>query len=112
MKSTTGTNCSKAKALTQPLAVKDITAIIRAGKLANCSQIEYNGLKVTYNTPPQSVVAVNPWATTDHTATDDSQTQQPTNNPIQIEPDMDALLLQDPVEYERLVQSEDIDVKP
>lgn len=96
------------------LANRDIIAIIKAGKLAKCSRIEYNGLIVTYveNHAPE----VPTWPTRLQSLaetpplTPEELKEAAIIKQLQAARDLDTALLTDPERYEQLVHEEDIDV--
>ena len=106
MKSTTGTNNTRSNV--KRISADEIKAIISAGKDANCEKIEYNGLIITYASKPQSVVVATQTIPdeTPSTASVETQNNSHNNTQLQIAPDLDFLLIDDPVEYERQIQLE------
>lgn len=88
----------------------DIVAIIKAGNLANCAAISYNGLNITYTLKPDRVVADSPFKAPLAPNLDSQETtfDEPALEPPQpYAPDLDTLMLTDPLAYERLIHEED-----
>jgi hypothetical protein len=97
------------------ISTKDIIAVIKAGKVAKCSKIEYNGLIITFAENPASEVPVWPDYRLKPLAENKPATPQELEEAaiikqLQAARDLDTALLTDPVRYEELVHEEDIDV--